>query len=397
MGRDEPVIPRNVEDTPLQRSATRRCLSKTSVSSPARRLFSRLDKSWILEHTRKSIISLLFLFRSEAAGHLIPAENKAVSPPGNCFMTHRIYSGLDRLPGGLASDTVTPGCLVLEGGALRGTYSVGVMDALMEADVNFECTIGVSAGALNGISYVSGQIGRSARSPLRYRHDPRYFGLGAFMRNRTPFGFDFMFGELSRTLDPLDMKRFFRPERRFVAVATNCFTGKPEYFEKGRCPDIMLATRASSTMPYISQMVRMNGTPYLDGGCSCKIPFRWALDNGFQAIVIVKTNPDDYRRDPAAGRTLARLFYGSKWQALSDALARSNADYNELCDEIETLRQNDRVFVISPSRSMHIARMEKDLEKLGEWYWLGYHDTQRLMPDLKAYLDRKKDTEHSMQ
>lgn len=123
-------------------------------------------------------------------------------------MNHRIYSGLDRLPDGLASDNVTPGCLVLEGGALRGTYSVGVMDALMKADVNLECTVGVSAGALNGISYVSGQIGRSARSPLRYRHDPRYFGVGAFLRNRTPFGFDFMFGELSEKLDPLDLKRF---------------------------------------------------------------------------------------------------------------------------------------------------------------------------------------------
>lgn len=151
----------------------------------------------------------------------------------------------------------------------------------------------------------------------------------------------------------------------------------------------MLATRASSTMPYISRMVRMNGTPYLDGGCSCKIPFRWALDNDFGAVVIIKTNPDDYRRNPEAGRNLARLFYGPKWQALSDALARSNADYNELCDDIEKLRQEDRVFVISPSRSMHIGRMEKDLEKLGEWYWLGWNDAQKLMPALRAYLARK--------
>ncbi|WP_418765132.1 patatin-like phospholipase family protein [Mailhella sp.] len=303
-------------------------------------------------------------------------------------MSHRIYSGLDRLPRGLASNNVTPGCLVLEGGALRGTYSVGVMDALMEADVNFACTVGVSAGALNGISYVSGQIGRSARSPLRYRHDPRYFGVRAFLRNRTPFGFDFMFGELSKTLDPLDMERFLRPERRFVAVATNCLTGKAEYFEKGRCSDIMLATRASSTMPYVSQMVRIDGAPYLDGGCACKIPFRWALDNGFRAVVIVKTRPDAYRRDPNAGRALARLFYGPKWQALSDALASSNADYNRLCDEIDDLRREGRAFVISPSRFMNIGRMEKDLEKLGEWYWLGYRDAQTLMPALRDYLRR---------
>lgn len=306
-------------------------------------------------------------------------------------MTHKTYSGFDRLPRGLASDIVTPGCLVLEGGALRGTYSVGVMDAMMEADVNLSCTIGVSAGALNGISYVSGQIGRSARSPLRYRHDPRYFGLGAFLRNRTPFGFDFMFGELSTTLDPLDMKRFLSPERRFVAVATNCLTGEPEYFEKGRCSDIMLATRASSTMPYISQMVRMNGAPYLDGGCSCKIPFRWALENGFKAVVVIKTRPDDYRRNAEAGKMLARLCYGRRWPALAEALARSNADYNRLCDDIEKLRHEGRLFVISPSRFINIGRMEKDLEKLGEWYWLGYRDAWNAMKDLKAYLAEKNE------
>lgn len=304
-------------------------------------------------------------------------------------MTHKTYSGFDRLPNGLASDIVTPGCLVLEGGALRGTYSVGVMDAMMEADLNLACTIGVSAGALNGISYVSGQIGRSARSPLRFRHDPRYFGLGAFLRNRSPFGFDFMFGELSKTLDPLDMKRFLRPERRFVAVATNCLTGRPEYFEKGHCTDIMLATRASSTMPYISQMVRMDGAPYLDGGCSCKIPLAWALENKFPAIVVIKTRPEAYRRNPEAGKKLAQLCYGRKWPALAQSLAQSNADYNRLCDETDSLRRQGRIFVISPSRFMDIGRMEKDLEKLGEWYWLGYRDAQNVLPELKAYLEEK--------
>ncbi len=303
-------------------------------------------------------------------------------------MKEKIYSGLKRLPRGLASDSVTPGCLVLEGGALRGTYSVGVMDALMEADINLQCTIGVSAGALNGISYVSGQIGRSARSPLRYRHDPRYFGIGAFFRNGSPFGFDFMFGELSRTLDPLDMERFMRPERRFLAVATDCLTGKPEYFEKGICADIMLATRASSTMPYISKMVSVGGRPYLDGGCSCKIPYQWALDEGFTSIVVIKTHPAAYRRAPDAGRNLARLVYGPKWPALAESLARSNADYNHLCNDLERLETEGRIFVFSPSRSMKIGRMEKDLEKLGEWYWLGYHDAQERMSALKSYLQK---------
>ena len=311
--------------------------------------------------------------------------------PRENIMNRKVYSGLDRLPRGQASSVITQGCLVLEGGALRGTYSVGVMDALMEEEVNLQCTIGVSAGALNGISYVSGQIGRSARSPLRFRHDPRYFGFRAFIRNRSPFGFDFMFGELSKTLDPLDLERFMRPERRFVAVATNCRTGEAEYFEKGVCPDIMLATRASSTMPYISQMVNMGGNPYLDGGCSCKIPIHWALKNDFHNIVVIKTRPDDYRRDPSAGSRLARLVYGRTWPALACSLAESNADYNRLCDDIALLSGKGRVFVISPSRFMDIGRMEKNLEKLGEWYWLGYHDAKNAMPSLKRYLGREED------
>ena len=299
----------------------------------------------------------------------------------------KAYSRLGELPRGRASTRLTPGCLVLEGGALRGTYSVGVMDALMEADINLQATVGVSAGALNGISYVSGQMGRSARSPLTYRHDQRYFGLRAYFRNKSPFGFDFMFGELTYKLDPLDIERFMDPARRFVCVATNCRTGQPEFFEKGdSLNDIFLATRASSTMPYISDMVDIKGQPYLDGGCSLKIPHRWALDEGYEKIVVIKTYPDGFRRDEKRGSRLASMVYGKRWPELAASLARSNADYNRACDELDRLSAEGRVFTIAPSINMHIGRMEKDLEKLGEWYWLGYKDGLARMDALREYL-----------
>ena len=96
----------------------------------------------------------------------------------------KVFSGLSRLPKGLASDQLTEGCIVLEGGAFRGLYTSGVLDALMEAGINLSCTVGVSAGALNGMNYVSGQIGRSGRLNLTYRHDSRYVGLKAIRKNR---------------------------------------------------------------------------------------------------------------------------------------------------------------------------------------------------------------------
>ena len=301
----------------------------------------------------------------------------------------KAYSRLGELPRGRASARLTPGCLVLEGGALRGTYSVGVMDALMEADINLQATVGVSAGALNGISYVSGQIGRSARSPLTFRHDQRYFGLRAFFRNKSPFGFDFMFGELTYKLDPLDIERFMDPARRFACVATNCRTGQPEFFEKGdSLDDIFLATRASSTMPYISDMVDIKGQPYLDGGCSLKIPHRWALEQGYEKVVVIKTYPDGFRRAEKGGSRLARMVYGKRWPELAASLARSNADYNRACDELDALRASGRIFTIAPSANMHIGRMEKDLEKLGDWYWLGYRDGKASLGALKEYLER---------
>lgn len=304
-------------------------------------------------------------------------------------MSTKAYSRLAELPRGRASQNLTPGCLVLEGGALRGTYSVGVMDALMEADINLQCTLGVSAGALNGISYVSGQIGRSARSPLTYRHDQRYFGFRAYLRNASPFGFDFMFGELTYKLDPLDIERFMDPARRFVAVATDCRTGRPAFFEKGNSlEDIFIATRASSTMPYISKMVDIKGRPYLDGGCSLKIPHGWALGQNYKNIVVIKTHPNGYRRNEERGKAIADLVYGKKWPELAASLGRSNADYNRHCDELDQLAAEGRVFVIAPSKAMAIGRMEKDLEKLGDWYWLGYEDGKAALPALRQYLER---------
>ena len=135
----------------------------------------------------------------------------------------KVFSGLSRLPKGLASDQLTEGCIVLEGGAFRGLYTSGVLDALMEAGINLSCTVGVSAGALNGMNYVSGQIGRSGRLNLTYRHDSRYVGLKAIRKNRGVIGFDFILKNVNKE-DPLNEERFFRPDSRFVVVATDCIT-----------------------------------------------------------------------------------------------------------------------------------------------------------------------------
>ena len=203
-------------------------------------------------------------------------------------MKEKAYSGVAALPTGQYTGPLTPGCMVLEGGAFRGVYTSGVLDALLQAGIQMQCTIGVSAGALTGLNYVAGQIGRAARINLTYRHDPRYVGPKALRRNRGVIGFDFLFDTVNQW-EPFDEATFARTDRRFLAVATDCTTGRAVYFEKGACPALFQAVRASASMPFVSKPVWIDGMPYLDGGCADKIPYAWALAAGFEKIIVVRT------------------------------------------------------------------------------------------------------------
>lgn len=299
------------------------------------------------------------------------------------------FTGVRRLPVGAANDSITEGCIVLEGGAFRGVYTSGVLDALMEANINFQCTVGVSAGAMNGMNYVSGQIGRSARINLIYRHDSRYVGWRAIRRNHGLIGFDFVFGRMER-VSPFDGNRFCDPRRAFYAVVTNLQTAQPEYISRDDGVSVYQAVRASASMPYVSQPVVIRRKPYLDGGCSVNIPYQWALDKGFEKIVVVKTREPGFRKQMQPQNPRGRApeeLYRNTYPKLADALRNGDARYNRECDEIAALAAEGRVFVIAPSQPVRIGRLEPDMDKLGDLYYLGYDDGKRQIEMLRSYLN----------
>lgn len=288
------------------------------------------------------------------------------------------------LPHGKASERLTPGCLVLEGGAFRGLYTQGFLDVLMQNDLNLSCVIGVSAGALAGVNYVSGQIGRSARTNLAYRHDGRYIGLRAMLHSRSLLDVGFL-TEDRGIIEPLDRERFFRPEQRFVAVATDCLTGKPAYFEKGVCDDIFLAARASATVPYFSPMLRIDGVPYIDGVCACKIPYQWALDEGFEKIVVIRTRDVAFRANEPKHPRAPRMYW--RYPALAALLASSDHDYNIECDRIEALAAAGKLLHLTPSEPVNVGLIEGDLEKLYDLYCLGARDATAQLDTIRNYLN----------
>ncbi|MBQ6655488.1 MAG: patatin family protein [Erysipelotrichaceae bacterium] len=293
---------------------------------------------------------------------------------------------MNQIRSGQASNSITEGCLVLEGGAFRGLYSQGVLDALMENDINFRCVIGVSAGALSGLNYCSGQIGRSARINLSYRHDGRYVGIRALRKAHSLVNLDFLLRDVG-AIEPFNWKYFSNPERRFVAVCANVNTGKAEYLEKGSC-DILSAVKASASMPYVSPEVIVDGQPYLDGGTCCKIPYQWAIDQGYAKIVVVRTRDRSFRKkDRTSENELADIAYRHNHE-FAKALADSNINYNRQCDELIQLEKQGRIFVIAPQQEVMVSRVEADLEKLGDLYLEGYREMNEQIGALKEYLNK---------
>lgn len=300
-------------------------------------------------------------------------------------MNHKPFSRIDGILSGNASRLLTDGCLVLEGGAFRGLYGEGVLDFWMQNDLNFRCVIGVSAGALNGLNYVSGQIGRSARANLNYRHDSRYVGGRALKQSHSLINLDFLLHDYNR-IEPLDEDRFYWPEQRFVAVVTDCNTGLPLYAEKGVCGDILTAVKASASMPYISPMVEVDGIPCLDGGCSCKIAYQWALDQGFEKIVVVRTRERSFRKTVSSSPSGLPFKIYRHYPQFARAFAQSDAEYNRECEDLLKLEQSGRIFMIAPSQPVTVSRIERDLEKLGALYELGVRDAAEQLDRLKEYL-----------
>lgn len=277
--------------------------------------------------------------------------------------------------------------LLLEGGALRGVYTSGVLDAYMEQGIYFPCVAGVSAGGINGVNYVSRQPGRSARINLCYRHDPRYLGALPLLRSHGLFGLDFILDDL-KTREPFDQKTFEENPAKLYVVATNVDTGAPAFFEKSACPDFRHAVAASASMPLCSLPVKVEGRGrYLDGGCSCAIPLDWALEQGYDKIVVVSTRQKGFRKT-LPGRRMVELYYDfyHRSPAFLNALLTMERRYNQLMDRMDALEAQGRIFVQRPQTPVEVGRLEGDTERLLAFINQGHSEALAALPALQEYL-----------
>lgn len=279
--------------------------------------------------------------------------------------------------------------LVLEGGAMRGLYTAGVLDVFLDnKDIKIDTIIGVSAGALFGVNYKSRQKGRTLRYNLKYANDERYMGFKSLVKTGDIVNKEFCYDELPNKLDIFDNETYKKSPEEFYAVVTNLDTGKPEYIKIDDAQKDIEYLRASGSMPYVSKIVQIDGKKYLDGGTSDSIPVDEMMKMGVDKVIVVLTRPLEYRKKKSS-KKISKWYY-KRYPNYIDTLNNRYKMYNSEVEKVISLEKDKKIFVIRPSRLVDIKRIERDTSKLKEMYDLGVEDAKNSLKDLKNYLEIKE-------
>jgi predicted patatin/cPLA2 family phospholipase len=271
--------------------------------------------------------------------------------------------------------------LILEGGGLRGVFTCGVLDCFMDKGIRFPFTVGVSAGACNGLSYMSGQRGRAKSSNIDLMDKHHYVGFKYLLTQGCIMDYKLLFEDFPEKIIPYDYEAYFANTDRFVMVTTNCLTGKAEYLEeKSDSKRVMDIVRASSSLPYVTKITYVDGVPMLDGGIADSIPVEYAKSQGYERMVVILTRNKGYRKNEK--QLPVPKFIYRKYPELRKTLANRNAQYNRTMEMIERLEDEGRMTVIRPVHPIEVDRMEKDTDKLRALYQEGYELAESFLATL---------------
>ena len=277
--------------------------------------------------------------------------------------------------------------LVLEGGGMRGLFSAGVLDALLELkDLSVNGIVGVSSGALFGVNYVSKQKERAVRYNKKYADDKRYMGLYSWITTGNAVNKDFAFYELPYKLDVFDNETFKKAETDFYVVMTNVESGKPEYVLIEDAFAQMEYLRATSALPFASKIIEINGKKYLDGGISDSIPIDFCESLGYDKIIAVLTRPEGTYKEDKLG-FLYKLVY-RKYPNLVNSLLNMATDYEKVLAKIKDLENKGKIFVVRPPEVLKIGRLEKNRDKIQKVYDTGLNTGLKELDNIVKYLNK---------
>lgn len=268
--------------------------------------------------------------------------------------------------------------LVLEGGGMRGVFTCGVLDYFLDQGISFPYTVGVSAGACNGLSYMSGQRGRAKYSNIDMMEKYQFIGMKYLWTQHSILDQKLLYQDFPERLVPYDFEAYRDNPGEFEMVTTNCLTGKACYLSEKNDWDRMIAiARASSSLPYVCPIAYVDGIPMLDGGIVDSIPVERARALGYEKNVVVLTRNKGYRKKSQDLR-IPHFIY-KKYPRLRVVLSRRCACYNEQLELVERLEEEGKIIVIRPENPVVVDRIEKNIKKLEDLYQEGYECAKKVM------------------
>ncbi len=276
--------------------------------------------------------------------------------------------------------------LVLEGGGMRGIFTAGVLDAFMENNIEFKRIFAVSAGACHACSFLSGQKKRAYNVGVDYLDNKHYCSLYSLLTTGDLFGAKFVYDEIPNKLNLYDYDAFNKNETEFYATVTNVETGEPEYIRISDMRKDIVYVRASSSLPLVSKIVKVDGKKYLDGGIADSIPVKHSQKTGSPKSVVVLTQHRGYKKEPSSTSKLIKLLY-AKYPKFAKKACDRYLMYNDTLDYIEAEEKKGKLFVIRPDAPLKIGRIEKNKEALTEVYLAGYKKCIDVMEKLKEFLE----------
>lgn len=281
--------------------------------------------------------------------------------------------------------------LVLEGGAMRGLFTMGVLDTFLKNDIIIPNVVGVSAGAAFGCNYKSQQIGRALRYNLKYCRDKRYCSLWSLIRTGDLFGAEFCYKTLPFELDPFDCLTFDTSSMKFYVVCTDVLTGKPVYHRLDKVDDSCMDwIRASASMPMVSRPVTVGGYTLLDGGMSDSIPLKFMQDQGCEKNVVILTQPRDYVKAPV--NTLPFRLLLHRYPAMIETMKNRHAMYAFQRSYVFEEEKRGDTFVICPEKPLGISHTEHDPDRIQAVYDEGVRTAEGCLRSLKSFLKNNRDT-----
>lgn len=277
--------------------------------------------------------------------------------------------------------------LILEGGGMRGIYTAGVLDFLIDKNVEVDIVIGVSAGSCHACSYLSKQYKRAFNATVDYLDDKNYLSFNNLIKTGSIFGMDFMFNTIPNELNIYDYDTFNKSNTKFIAVSTNCETGKPEYFELTDLKKEIIYIQASCSIPMFANIVEVDNYKLVDGGVSDSIPIQYALNQGYKKNIVVLTRDSTYLKSKNKFTSVIKRKY-KKYPKLITAIENRHINYNKSLEIINNLSQSGDVLVIRPNSPVKVSQVEKNIDKLTALYEQGYNDAKNSFSKILDFIDK---------